>query len=427
MKANIRTSLVLAPIAILVSSASAQTFTTVAPGNWTDGATWSGGVAPDTDVDGADIVIEHDLTVVNNDVKLLNGATFTATNVDFTMLNGNFTVENGDADFAGCHVVIADGFNIQITTTAGDLSMIGCEVEVGQNFQNSEGVRYLEDICLVVNENFQNAKGTDTLIDVCALIGASTSGNFQNDSDSTMHIEGSEFHLPNGDFQNASNADLTGDITAVWLENGNMQNSGTWTAIVANYCVSDQVTVPSGFLPAAQSCATIGAEFFPCDCSDDNIVTYCTGETQPCPCANQLPGQGCENQTGGGGTLEAIAGATSVAADDLVLRTSGLPPGQFGIMFMGIKQDTTALGNGVLCVSPGTLKIFRFPIQQVDASGAYTFGPGIVDHSFNFFEAPIGQILAGDTWNFQTWYRDPLGPCGTGSNLSSALSVTFVP
>ncbi len=172
------------------SHASADTFSTVASGNWTDGSTWSGGSAPATDVDGDTILITHDVQVVNNDIKLINGAAFNATGVDFTMQNGNFTVESGTATFTGSHVVIADGFSIQITTSSGELTMIGCEVEVGQNFQNSEGVRYLEDICLVVNENFQNAKGQDTLIDVCAIIGASPSGNFQNDSKSTMHIEG---------------------------------------------------------------------------------------------------------------------------------------------------------------------------------------------------------------------------------------------
>ncbi len=424
MKTHIRTITLLCSLAVGTSYASADTYTTVASGNWTSGSTWSGGSAPATDVDGHDIVILHDVQVSNNDIKLMNGAEFNATGVDFTMQNGNFTVESGSAMFAGCHVVIADGFSIQITTGSGELSMIGCEVEVGQNFQNSEGIRYLEDVCLVVNENFQNAKGQDTLINVCAIIGASTSGNFQNDSDSSMHIEGSEFHLPNGDFQNASSATLSGDITAIWQENGNLQNSGQWTAQVANYCVSGQVTVSSSYLPSAEDCAGIAAAFFPCDC-DDGTTTFCTGDDQVCPCGNELPGAGCENSTGGGGLLEAISGSTSVAADDLVLRTTGLPAGNLALMIVGIGYWDTNLGNGHLCVGPGGRKVFRFPAQLVDAAGAYSFGPGIVDYSFNYFADPIGHILPGETWNFQTWYRDPNGPCGGTSNLSSALSVTF--
>ncbi len=34
---------------------------------------------------------------------------------------------------------------------------------------------------------------------------------------------------------------------------------------------------------------------------------------------------------------------------------------------------------------------------------------------------------AGETWYFQGWYRDPMGPCGTAFNLSNGLAVTFAP
>jgi hypothetical protein len=39
----------------------------------------------------------------------------------------------------------------------------------------------------------------------------------------------------------------------------------------------------------------------------------------------------------------------------------------------------------------------------------------------------FGRIDPGDTWNFQTWFRDPTGPCGFAFNLSNALAVTFAP
>ncbi len=38
-----------------------------------------------------------------------------------------------------------------------------------------------------------------------------------------------------------------------------------------------------------------------------------------------------------------------------------------------------------------------------------------------------GHIDAGETWYFQGWYRDPMGPCGTAFNLSNAIAVTFAP
>ena len=38
-----------------------------------------------------------------------------------------------------------------------------------------------------------------------------------------------------------------------------------------------------------------------------------------------------------------------------------------------------------------------------------------------------GQINPGSTWNFQFWFRDPMGPGGNGFNLSDGLQVDFCP
>jgi len=37
------------------------------------------------------------------------------------------------------------------------------------------------------------------------------------------------------------------------------------------------------------------------------------------------------------------------------------------------------------------------------------------------------QIHAGQTWNFQCWYRDASSTCGASTNLSNGLSVGFTP
>ena len=250
----------------------ATIYQTQSNGNWTSSSTWAGGIIPPTDINGHTILINHDVTVQNNNIKLMNGAEFSANGITFTMNGGNFIVEDGKATFTNCNVFIAHGWNFQLTTSNAEVAMIGCQVYIGQNFQNSEGERYLEDVCLIVDENYQNDKGTDTLINVCAVIGDSTSGNFQNNSDSWMHIVDSEFHLPNGDFQNQSNATLSGNISAVWLENGNFQNSGTWSALIGQYCVSGQVTIPVFYLPISMNCTTISSFFNPCSCSGSGYV-----------------------------------------------------------------------------------------------------------------------------------------------------------
>ena len=37
----------------------------------------------------------------------------------------------------------------------------------------------------------------------------------------------------------------------------------------------------------------------------------------------------------------------------------------------------------------------------------------------------LGGVSAGDVLVYQLWYRDPTGPCSTGSNLSYALVATW--
>ncbi|RKZ14310.1 hypothetical protein DRQ53_11825 [bacterium] len=427
MKRTLRAALLLAAGTLCVGDLYAEEFSTIASGNWTDGTTWSGGVAPATDVDGDDIAITHDVTVVNNDIKLLGGASFSATGASFTMANGNFTVEDGLAEFEGCNVLVVHGFSIQITTADGSLFMTDCEVDVGQNFQNSEGIRYLENVCMVVDENFQNAKGTDTLINVCAIIGNDSSGNFQNDSDSSMHIEDSEFHLPNGNFQNQSNAVLSGNITALWLENGNLQNDGAWSAQVANYCVSQSVTVNSTYLPASQDCAGIADFFNPCNCAPDpEVTTLCIADQNDCPCGNDFPGSGCSNGTGQGALLTA-SGSTSVAADDLLLHATDMPANIPMLFFAGEAPSfsRTAFGNGLLCADPTSTKLLRIrPVLQTDANGAGNVGPGLVALLLQQNGAVVGEVQPGETWYFQAFYRDN-NSCGNGFNLTSAITVSF--
>ncbi len=109
-----------------------------------------------------------------------------------------------------------------------------------------------------------------------------------------------------------------------------------------------------------------------------------------------------------------------------MLTISHLPPDQFGLFYMGGGQTQFPFGDGFRCVGSGGVGLFRYkPPHSSGSAGMLTLGPGIVARSQSF---PMsGHIDAGETWYFQGWYRDPLGPCGTAFNLSSALAVTFAP
>lgn len=152
-------------------------------------------------------------------------------------------------------------------------------------------------------------------------------------------------------------------------------------------------------------------------------------ETCPCPagssCSGVASSVGCPNSTGQGARL-AHLGMPSVTATfyEFGLFVDGLPPGQAGMVFMGrAGAPATPLGDGLLCIGTGTgLGLQRFPVRS-SSSGSYS-EPDVVATSQGF--GTSGQITIGSTWHFQAWYRDPAGPCGTGSNVTNGLQVTFL-
>ncbi|MDP6409374.1 MAG: hypothetical protein QGI46_08360 [Planctomycetota bacterium] len=143
------------------------------------------------------------------------------------------------------------------------------------------------------------------------------------------------------------------------------------------------------------------------------------------PCANPDPNAGCAGSTGSGALLSAC-GTDGVAADDLVLTAFGVPPNQNGLIYMGGGTASVPFGDGLRCVAPGATGFMRFGVRSSGTFGELVEGPGIVAHSATHFP-PSGRIVAGATWHFQAWFRDPAGPCGGGFNLSNGVTVTFGP
>lgn len=155
-----------------------------------------------------------------------------------------------------------------------------------------------------------------------------------------------------------------------------------------------------------------------------NIAAFCFCDTPPCG-GPIIDASGCVNSVGVGAQLFGI-GSPSVAADDLILRATSMPPGQPTLTFMGAQTASTPLFNGLRCVGAGPLGMHRFPLVAA-VGGVAEIGPGLVAYSAGAF-ASNGHILAGQTWAFQTWYRDPGGPaCGASVNLTHGVSVLFTP
>lgn len=145
---------------------------------------------------------------------------------------------------------------------------------------------------------------------------------------------------------------------------------------------------PGTFLPPA--CPSVG-------------VAYCDANANSTGLAASLRGQG----------------SAVVAANDLELHVEQLPPGQAGYVLMSDLQDLVpdfGGSQGNLCVGAPILR-FSADVLIASAAGEVFLSPDLGD-------LPQGTVVsAGETWNFQLWYRD-VNPTQT-SNTSNGLAVTF--
>jgi len=114
-------------------------------------------------------------------------------------------------------------------------------------------------------------------------------------------------------------------------------------------------------------------------------------------------------------------GFEDVADNNLSLQASRLPFNTVGMVIASQNQGSTpgaGGGQGTLCLSGSVLRMS----STVFSNG----GNGAVDIPVDLTSFPPpynGAVLAGQTWNFQVWYRD--GNPQPTSNFTSATSVTF--
>ena len=128
------------------------------------------------------------------------------------------------------------------------------------------------------------------------------------------------------------------------------------------------------------------------------------------------------NSTGVAATIRA-EGSDSAAANALTLIASDVPAGQFGIFITSRTQLNFPLADGILCVGPSIAR-FQGPgqVQQADMNGEFSLTPDLT----LIYETQIPvAVMAGDTWNFQAWYRDTDPMTGPTANLTDAVEVLF--
>jgi hypothetical protein len=131
------------------------------------------------------------------------------------------------------------------------------------------------------------------------------------------------------------------------------------------------------------------------------------------------------NSTGAAAAMSAT-GSASVAANNVVLRTSSMPNNSFGFFLTSLTQGFTPNpggSQGVLCIG-GAIGRYVGPgqIQNSGLTGAISLTIDLTQHP-----TPIGfvSVAPGQTWNFTSWFRDVVGGSAT-SNFADGLTISFI-
>ena len=130
------------------------------------------------------------------------------------------------------------------------------------------------------------------------------------------------------------------------------------------------------------------------------------------------------NSTGSIGVQSALGSAT-VADNDVTLVASSLPNNSFGFFIASLDQGFVANpagSQGNLCLA-GAIGRYVGPGQIQNSGGNGEFQLAI---DLTMVPQPTGlvSVSAGESWNFQTWFRDVVGGTAT-SNFTNGLEIDF--
>ncbi|MEM9381420.1 MAG: hypothetical protein AAGB93_15810 [Planctomycetota bacterium] len=132
-------------------------------------------------------------------------------------------------------------------------------------------------------------------------------------------------------------------------------------------------------------------------------------------------GPSVPNASGASGVISAVG--SDVASDgELTLRASSLPTNSFGYFVASQTQDFVVGPGGSagnLCIG-GSVARFAAQAQSSGLGGSFAVDVDLDAIPTN----PVQSVLAGQTWNFQAWFRDSAMGQAT-SNFTDALSILY--
>ena len=132
------------------------------------------------------------------------------------------------------------------------------------------------------------------------------------------------------------------------------------------------------------------------------------------------------NSTGATARITGLGSAVAVV-NNLTLRADRLPNNAFGFFLASTTQGFVASPGGSagnLCLG-GSIGRYVGPgqIQSSGATGSFTL---LLDLTQTPTGGSFTSITAGQTWNFQAWFRDVLPGGGATSNFTDGRSVSFL-
>lgn len=128
----------------------------------------------------------------------------------------------------------------------------------------------------------------------------------------------------------------------------------------------------------------------------------------------------CQPTTNSAGAFGRLVpdGSSDLSDDWLVLTATRLPVPRTGFFLFSQAQGFSApFGSGVLCLGGPIYRLSNFPLSSAGSNGQ-----GHVRLQVPQSGLPTNATwIAGETWNFQYWHREP----GSTSNTTDAASIQF--
>ena len=186
---------------------------------------------------------------------------------------------------------------------------------------------------------------------------------------------------------------------------------------IAAVTLDDRILTPAGGLIQGLQPTTFVDSFVP---EPESAAPFCLCGAAG-PCGNDDGDAGCANSTGQGAVLT-VSGRSSVSADTLVLHGSILPAGAITLYIQGTQAVNggagSAFGDGLSCAGGNVRRL----APRVSFVGVSQF-PEAGNQPISI----LGNVAPGATRHYQAFYRNPMGPCGFGFNLTNGVSLTWEP